>query len=319
MTALGPDALRSTLQDHLVHAGYPPVELRTGIVRNQYSFLDDTNTIFVKVPKLPDEAGYRQARQELSNIELVLRRTPDGERWRYTQPYTPDPFLIPAKNRTYWATVWRAANPKSVTLLPHQWTVPLLHSAWNTVQYLHRTPDTNVAPVNPFYIIQQRIDWYRNPANTVACDRILNLAGMISDEWESAPSTLRTVMCHGDPHIGNVLFSDRHKKEPTAVLCDWESVRSAPAEWDLACLYHSVVCMGGLSLTWRCVFGDFPQHLDYSAFRLAVLVKAVAATSYLVTFPDEVSLRVLSERLDVLETHVPHRNLGFTLAVQPGR
>lgn len=92
------------------------------------------------------------------------------------------------------------------------------------------------------------------------------------------------VICHSDVHAGNIMIL------PDGVLqvIDYESLKLAPPEQDLACLYQNLVQLGGRNDLYEIAEEEFLafRSIDKDLLRRIILMRNVSTTTYTIAFGD---------------------------------
>lgn len=110
-------------------------------------------------------------------------------------------------------------------------------------------------------------------------------------------------VCHSDTHIGNMLITEASK----VMIIDYESLKFAPVEMDLAGLYQNLVqgynrqdlfnvCLNEISET---------ERFNKVLFKQIVLMRNVSTTTYVIAHDQELAI----ERINVLTQSLKTREL----------
>jgi Ser/Thr protein kinase RdoA (MazF antagonist) len=164
----------------------------------------------------------------------------------------PVPYTVPTSSGELSITI-----PDGVVALfpllpgkcPDSWSVPLLHQLGRLLAKLHAVTPAIALPREDFAVPHQ-------PQR----ERLLRLQNAARRLPE------RTVLCHGDLHSGNLLVDGTGQLS----LVDWEGVRWAPPESELALLLQAAQPVSGYALqhVLEVYPADVPLHLDLFAFFL---------------------------------------------------
>lgn len=271
--------------------------LRQGLDANNLAFTDDFS-VWVKLARQP--GTYTIFATEIAAAEAAA-----AAGTATVIPLRGEPLKVDDRFGSVWKYV------PHTRIRPDQWTVPLAYQVWDAVLNLHSTQPPEGTPHVESLEAKVASRLRHNYADLQVADQLLWLAQQVSTQWDSAVATGQTVWCHGDVHAGNILLTD-----DTVVLADWETTVVAPAEWDVAGLYHNMVCIGGREDVWNTVLPMLGRH-DADLLVLTVWVKTISGAAYLLQFSD--TAEILHQRLDALTSAVDTGTLPGRLAAHPGR
>lgn len=89
--------------------------------------------------------------------------------------------------------------------------------------------------------------------------------------------TGREVLCHGDPHVGNLMLGDN-----AVVWCDWESAVMSPKEYDIAAMRHNILRIGGRHDLWEKAL-PYIEDYDPDLIDELEMAKATLGVTYVIS------------------------------------
>lgn len=237
------DSVYEALKWYRIH---PTKELEYGVKRHNDS-MTDNESIFIKILGETNNVGSLQCELDAATIF----------------PHAPQPLVdeiifithnVDGK-RFLPATAWKYINGSALT--PSQITGDQVEKITQDLFKIYAHPVDSlkfeVKPVNS-EAVMSRISQVPRTIPTALYADVLKLA-----QWfnETIKSDLRItqnnqMLVHGDPHAGNVLITAKG-----AELIDYESMKHAPLEFDLACLHQNYSQIHGNSNAYQHFFTTF--------------------------------------------------------------
>lgn len=272
---------------------------KVGLVQNHYSILNDEYFIKIAGPGASPSSLERELRSTILLIDSGCNAT--------TQPASLEVF----SSSGIQITVWHRNFGSTYTpdLMSPQRTV----SALTSLRKVHRarvSVDATMDQTAETVRHRMALRSWMVADRTLKSDISLLVKAFVSPANHS-PNPGGLVLCHGDAHAGNLLYSH----DDVATLCDIESARMASPEWDIACLRHNVLRIGGRKDSWD-VIAPLLTEYDHSLVDYYEATKATTGITHLIASGEYALARA---RTDAMLPVLDGGDFPDRLQCQPGR
>lgn len=270
--------IHQTLLDHNI---YPEGEISYGIKRHNDSATDG-KSIFIKL--LGESNSVEAFQRELAAARIF--------------PFAPQPKIskivtitADSEREPVPATLWnfidgQEMDPKNVSV---QNALELVDTLFNIYAFPVAKMTLPLSRINAD-AIQKRIN--QAPAHMPISlqndiKKLINYIGVNIEEL-LARHFYTEVIAHGDPHLGNVL----QLGDNTIKLIDYESIKITPIEFDLACMFQSLVQFHGNEHSYEIAKSNFNERklellgepIDEKLLDLLISFRNISSTTYLISF-----------------------------------
>lgn len=214
-------------------------------------------------------------------------------------PNTPQLLLsemVTIANRP--ATVWKYIN--GVTPSLNILTEKNIHAIMKQINIIQKANPSSLPPIRDLSQVLSTVN------RRLASDEALSMPQSLQRDLRvlvdnfvkpiSQRGTQGNVVCHSDIHIGNTMILPNG----TLQVIDYESLKLAPPEMDLACLYHDLTQLHNRPDLYQLAEDEFKTQniLNEELLREMILMKNVSTTTYTIAFGD---LSVVADRVNALK------------------
>jgi thiamine kinase-like enzyme len=182
------------------------------------------------------------------------------------------------------ATVWKYINGATPSL--ENLTEENIRSTVRQINIIHKTNPSRLPLIRDLSQVLSTVNRRLGSEKALSMPQSLqnDLRRLVDTFVEpiSQRGSQGAVVCHSDVHIGNIMI---HPDGSLQVI-DYESLKLAPAELDLACFYHDMVQLNNRSDLYQLAEDEFKvqNSLDEELLRKVILMKNVSTTTYTIAF-----------------------------------
>jgi hypothetical protein len=271
-------SIYDTLAKHNIH---PQGVITHGIKRHNDSATDG-KSIFVKM--LGESNSIESFHRELAAAKMF--------------PFAPQPIIdevarikSDSSDNLIPATLWEFINGQEIDVarISEKQILHLMDTLFRVYKFPLEEVTVPLSRINADAIKRRMVKASpQMPVNLRKdVEKLINFMGLNIEEL-LAQHSYTEVIAHGDPHIGNILQVD----ENTVKLIDYESIKITPIEFDLACIFQSLVQFHDNEKIYNVAKSDFAERkIDYlgspineKLLDLCISFRNISSTTYLISF-----------------------------------